>query len=295
MLNNKYKLGLTGFLSSALMACGGGGGSNQQALTPNPLPEDIQWQLSWSDEFNDSQLDLSKWTFDMGNGFMLNDQYISGWGNNELQAYTNNAANVRLNGSGQLIIQALVENSSDQYGNYNYSSARLKTQGLFAQAYGRFEARIKLPVGQGLWPAFWLMPQDNVYGTWAASGEIDIMEARGSNPSQVNGTIHYGAQWPNNTYSERHYLFTDSDISEFHVYRIDWTPQGIYWYVDDQLYANQSSWYTQNQAFPAPFDQDFYIIMNLAVGGNYDGNPQSNQIFPAQMEVDYIRVYEALN
>ncbi|MGY5450268.1 glycoside hydrolase family 16 protein [Agarivorans sp. MS3-6] len=253
----------------------------------------VKWQLTWSDEFEGKQLDLNKWAFDIGNGFILNGQYISGWGNRELQAYTNHSRNVGLNGQGQLVIQARVESSSDSYGNYRYSSARLKTQGLFAQRFGRFEARIKLPTGQGLWPAFWLMPQDNVYGTWAASGEIDIMEARGSAPSQINGTIHYGAQWPNNTYSERHHIFSNSDISEFHVYRIDWSPQGISWYVDEQLYATQSSWFTQGQAFPAPFDQHFYLIINLAVGGNYDGNPISDRIFPAQMEVDYLRVYQA--
>ena len=181
---------------------------------------------------------------------------------------------------------------------YSYTSARLKTKGLFSPTYGKFEARIKLPIGKGLWPAFWMLPKDEVYGSWAASGEIDIMEARGSDPTSVSGAIHYGGQWPNNVYTVNRYGFPMGEsTNEFHVYAVEWEPGEIRWYVDDRHYATQNEWYSyspnqQNpNPFPAPFDQDFYLLLNSAIGGNYDGNPDSHTTFPQSMKVDYVRVY----
>lgn len=281
-------------LAVILTACGSSGGNGSASSNAVNLdPAAMNWELVWSDEFTDAELDSSKWTFDLGNGFTINGDYISGWGNNELQYYTANADNISVIEPGQLQIQALVETTSDAGNVFDYSSARIKTQGLYMPRFGRVEARIKLPLGQGLWPAFWMMPQDNVYGTWAASGEIDIMEARGSNPAEVHGTIHYGSQWPNNTYTSNSYTFREGDINDYHVYRVDWLPGKIVWYVDDEIYATQTNWYTTDADFPAPFDQHFYLILNLAVGGHYDGDPQSDAIFPAQMLVDYVRVYDA--
>jgi beta-glucanase (GH16 family) len=181
-----------------------------------------------------------------------------------------------------------------------YTSARLKTKGLFSRTYGRFEIRAKLPAGKGLWPAIWMLPEDNKYGAWAASGEIDIMEAKGSNPNAVSGTIHYGSVWPGNTYTEGKFEFpAGSTIEDFHVYALEWEPEAIRWYVDGELYQTQTKWYSGSMVktkdsppSPAPFDQPFHLLINLAVGGNFDGDPIDDVKFPAVMEVDYVRVFE---
>lgn len=240
--------------------------------------------LVWSDEFDAAVLDPETWFFEEGDG----SQYgIPGWGNNELQWYLPDSA---LIDNGKLVITARKEVSNDR----NYTSARINTRDRFAFRYGRIEARIQLPGGQGIWPAFWMLPQDNVYGGWAASGEIDIMEAvnlgeAGSN--LVHGTIHYGGEWPGNTYSGNEYVVPANATENFHVYAIEWDPTEIRWYVDDVLYSMQNNWSSSAAAFPAPFDQHFHILFNVAVGGNWPGEPNSNTVFPVTMEVDYVRVY----
>ncbi len=240
--------------------------------------------LVWSDEFEGPQLDPERWFFETGDG----SQYgIPGWGNNELQWYEPNSAQLR---NGLLVITAREESRNG----FAYTSARINTRDRFAFRYGRIEARIRLPGGQGLWPAFWLLPQDNVYGTWAASGEIDIMEAinldvNGAN--SVTGTLHYGAQWPGNVFSGSEYLVPTSATAEFHEYALEWDATEMRWYVDDVLYAVQNSWYTTGAPFPAPFDQYFYVLFNVAVGGNYPGAPNAGTVFPVTLEVDYVRVY----
>jgi beta-glucanase (GH16 family) len=170
----------------------------------------------------------------------------------------------------------------------------LKTLGLFSQTYGRFEFRAKLPQGQGYWPALWMMPVNSVYGAWAASGEIDVMENNGSNPTTVLGTIHYGGTSPNQARSPGPaYTFPAGDsVTNFHVYALEWTSNAINWYVDGQLYETQTYWWSSGGPYPAPFDQPFYLIVNLAVGGNFVGNPSANTVFPGVMQVDYVRVYE---
>ncbi|XEC95405.1 glycoside hydrolase family 16 protein [Paenibacillus tarimensis] len=254
------------------------------------------WKLIWSDEFDQDQLDRTKWTFDIGNGFTDgNGNYVSGWGNNELEYYTGREDNARVK-DGKLIITAVRE----RFEGFDYTSARLKTKGLFSTTYGRFEFRAKLPAGKGLWPALWLLPEDDKYGGWAASGEIDVMEAKGSIPGMVSGAIHFGGSWPNNTYKDGRYTFPEgTTIEDDHVYALEWEPGAIHWYVDGELVQTQTEWYSrgnqedggESPPFPAPFDQPFYMLMNLAVGGNFDGAPDENTVFPARMEVDYVRVY----
>ena len=240
--------------------------------------------LVWSDEFDASQLDPEAWFFETGDG----SQYgIPGWGNNELQWYLPD--NARLE-NGKLVITAKAEPSNG----YAYTSARINTRDRFAFRYGRIEASIKLPAGQGLWPAFWMLPQDSVYGTWAASGEIDIVEAVNADASggdRIYGTIHYGGQWPNNLMSGNHYDVATSITDEFHEYALEWDTSEIRWYVDDILYSTQDLWSTTAAAFPAPFDEPFHILLNVAVGGNFPGSPDGSTVFPTEMEVDYVRVY----
>ncbi len=268
------------------------GSSNQNINNPvlteaNNLPVSPgdSLQLVWSDEFNAAALDPETWFFETGDG----SQYgIPGWGNNELQWYLPDSAELQ---GGNLVITAREEFA----GGKNYTSARLNTKDRFALRYGRIEARIRLPGGQGIWPAFWMLPQDDIYGTWAASGEIDIMEAinlGGTGGNEVHGTIHYGGQWPNNVFTGDAYVVPTNATTEFHTYALEWDPTELRWYVDDVLYAAQNSWNTSGASFPAPFDQQFYIVLNVAVGGNWPGPPSSSTAFPVTMEVDYVRVYE---
>jgi beta-glucanase (GH16 family) len=245
------------------------------------------WRLVWSDEFNGNSVNTNHWGFDVGNGG-------NGWGNRELEFYTSRPENVFVR-HGLLHIVARRE----FYHDFNYTSARLKTRGRFCQKYGRFEFRARLPQGKGYWPAFWLMPEHEVYGGWAASGEIDVMENKGDNPRNVLGTIHYGGPSPRNTHSHGpSYNFPPGDsVANFHIYAVEWTKRAIRWFVDDHLYETQTAWWSAStpklrNPYPAPFNQPFFIIMNLAVGGNFDGNPTDATIFPGEIQVDYVRVYE---
>ena len=191
---------------------------------------------------------------------------------------------------GMLVITARAEAQSGK----NHTSARINTRDRFAFRYGRIEARMRLPGGQGLWPAFWLLPQDNVYGSWAASGEIDVMEAvniGASGGNTVYGTIHYGGMAPANVFSGDEYLVASDAATDFHDYALEWDTTEMRWYVDDVLFGTQNSWSTVSASFPAPFDQSFYILLNVAVGGNFPGAPDSSTVFPVTMEVDYVRVY----
>jgi beta-glucanase (GH16 family) len=247
------------------------------------------WQLQWSDDFDGSSLSTTNWIFDNGNG-------NGGWGNHELECYTSRTQNVYV-ASGMLHIVARKEN----YDGQQYTSAKLKTRGLFSQKYGRFEFYAKLPQGKGYWPAIWMMPESAVYGRWAASGEIDVMENRGSDPEKVFGTLHFGGMSPHNTQSHGPaFNFPAGDsANNFHLYAIEWTTNAISWYVDDHLYERQTNWWSssnpsdskEHNPYPAPFDQPFYIIMNLAVGGNFGGNPDDATIFPGEMQIKYVRAY----
>jgi beta-glucanase (GH16 family) len=241
------------------------------------------WQVVWSDEFDGASVDTNKWTYDIGNG-------SGGWGNNELEYYTSRATNVYVANS---LLHIVARKEVPQYLGFDYTSAKLKTLGRFSKKYGRFEFRARLPQGQGYWPALWMMPRDSVYGGWAASGEIDVMENRGSTPTITGGTIHYGGSWPNNVYTGNSYVFPGGGVAtDFHNYMLEWGTNSMKWYVDGVLYQTQTSWYSTGNPYPAPFDQPFYLIMNLAVGGNYGGNPDGTTVFPGEMQVDYVRVYD---
>lgn len=291
------------FLSAMIILPGlsfAGTRSNQEKEHAELKQNKSEWSLVWSDEFNGSEIDRSKWTFDIGNWIKDKDGngITPGWGNNEKEYYTDSDENAFID-DGKLVIKAKKEQVSDQFGTYEYTSAKLKTKGLFSKKYGRYEIKAKLPVGKGLWPAIWMLPEEDKYGTWAASGEIDIMEAWGSRPNTVSGTIHYGEGWPNNKYIGKEFELPENrGIDSWHTYALEWEPGELRWYVDGKLYQTQNKWYSKgmdnaaNYSYPAPFDQEFYLIMNLAVGGWFDGDPDETTEFPKQMEVDYVRVYD---
>lgn len=270
-----------------------------EEYTDNPDRTAEGLELVWSDEFDGSALDTSKWAYQYGTG----SQYgLDGWGNSELQYYTDRPENVRVE-DGRLVLTAIKEETP--YEGMQYTSGRIRTvtdggETLFATTYGRVEARIKMPTGEGIWPAFWMLPvDDTIYGGWAASGEIDIMEARGRLPGQVGGTLHYGKVWPNNTYKGEDFLFPEgTDISDYHVYSLEWEPGVMRWYVDDECFYTLDKWFSQGKAcgtdytYPAPYDVPFYILLNLAVGGTFDPDADiSNAEYPAEMWVDFVRVY----
>ena len=242
--------------------------------------------LVWSDEFNGSRLDPTVWFFETGDGSQYGAD-LTGWGNNELQWYLPDNAELR---DGKLRITARRETANG----YNFTSARINTRDRFAFRYGRIEASIKLPAGQGIWPAFWLLPQDSPYGRWAASGEIDIVEAvnlDGTGGNRIFGTIHYGGEFPANLSTEARYTPSTDVTEEFHTYALEWDATEMRWYVNDTLFAVQNSWSSTAAPFPAPFDQSFYILFNVAVGGNFPGAPSGATQLPVTMEVDWVRVY----
>lgn len=252
------------------------------------------WKLVWNDEFNGKKIDETKWGFQLGTG----SQYgLEGWGNNELQYYTKENASVK---KGNLVIEARKESK----GGMAYTSSRIRTmtedeQILYAPTFGRIEARIQVPAGNGIWPAFWMLPAVDKYGVWAASGEIDIMEIKGRLPNRAYGTVHFGQAWPGNKNTGSMYKFPDeNDARTFHEYALEWEPGALRWYVDDNLFYETSSFYALDSEgnefeYPAPFDVPFYIVLNLAVGGAFDDyRTPSDYEVPAQMLVDYVRVYE---
>lgn len=270
-----------------------------------------EWKLVFSDEFDGAEIDKKKWDLDLGNGFFNyeSNTWVSGWGNDELQYYTREPDNAFVK-DGMLHLKAIKES----YQRCGYTSAKIKTRkrdgsALFAQKYGKFEFRAKLPTGKGIWPAIWMLPQDEKYGGWAASGEIDILEAKGHEPNKVLGTLHFGSGWPGNASAGKTLTLPDKEtIAEFHVYALEWEPGRMRWAVDGKVYQEQSFWWSSSKrdkgksarpaserdlnAWPAPFDQPFYIIMNLAVGSRFPGNPDKSTAFPAEMLVDYVRVYD---
>ncbi len=251
--------------------------------TASPDTAEIEgWTLVWRDEFDGDTIDLTRW------GHEVN---ADGGGNNELQYYTDRPTNSRVE-DGTLILEAHQETYTADGATRFYTSARLRTLGLGDWTYGRFEARLKTPVGQGLWPAFWMLPTDWAYGGWAASGEIDVMELLGHQPETVHGSLHYGGPWPDNTYASDHWTLAESFAEDFHTFAVEWEPGEIRWYVDGTHTQTRTSWYSTAGAYPAPFDQRFHILLNVAVGGDWPGSPDETTVFPQQMVVDYVRVYD---
>ena len=271
-------------LAIVVPACGGSG----DGTTPppvNPPPPTGQWTVVWSDEFdatNGSAPSSSNWVLETGGG---------GWGNNELETYTNRTDNASIQ-DGNLVILAKKEPFTGTDGiAREYTSARMKTQGKVSWKYGKMEARIKIPYGQGIWPAFWMLGDDiNTVG-WPGSGEIDIMENIGKEPSTVHGTIHGPGYSGANAIGKAYSISSGAFSDDYHVFAIEWEPNVIRWYVDGTLYStltpanlpSGSRWV---------YDHNFFIILNLAVGGGWPGNPDSTTAFRQQMLVDYVRVYQ---
>ncbi|MGW6501194.1 RICIN domain-containing protein [Nonomuraea angiospora] len=243
--------------------------------------------LVWSDEFNGaagSAVDQSKWRFDIGG---------SGWGNNEQQYYTDSTRNAAMDGAGNLVITARRENPAGyqcHYGTCQYTSARLLTAATFTRAYGRFEARMKLPRGQGIWPAFWMLGDNIGQVGWPGSGEIDIMENIGREPSTVHGTIH-GPGYSGSGGIGAPYSIGGVFADAFHTFAVDWSPNLIIWYVDGVEYQRRTPADLGGNRWV--FDHPFFMIMNVAVGGYWPGYPDGTTTFPQTMSVDYVRVYAA--
>lgn len=272
---------LASLLTLVLLAGCSGGSSTPKAATPPPSGA---WVLSWSDEFNGvngSAPDPTKWAFEQGG---------NGWGNGELETYTNRPQNAQIQ-DGNLVITALKETYTGADSNTrDYTSARLKTQGLFAQSGGKFEARIKIPYGQGLWPAFWLLGSDIGTNSWPTCGEIDIMENVGKYANTVYGTIHGPGYSGGNGIGSSSSLPTGKFADDFHVYGVEWEGTQIRFYLDGILQYTRSA-----SDIPAGsvwvFDHPFFIILNVAVGGGWPGSPDGSTVFPQKMLVDYVRVY----
>ncbi len=239
------------------------------------------YTLAWSDEFNGTALNTSAWSFDNGDGCPGN----CGWGNNELEYYTGRPENLFFQ-DGKMIIEARKENFSGK----NYTSAKILTRGKKVFKFGRIDMRAKLPIGKGIWPAFWMMPQNSVYGGWPKSGEIDIMEMIGHQPSTSYGTLHFGPG-PGSTQLGRNYVLPSGKFNdEFHVFSLEWKQDQIKWLIDGTVFSSYSiSDFGSNNY---PFNEDFFLILNLAVGGNWPGNPDAGTYLPQWFIVDYIRVYQ---
>lgn len=275
---------------------------------------DPKWELVWSDEFDGETIDDSKWNREVD---------CWGGGNEERQCYTDSAENAYVR-DGKLFITAIKKNttgpafpphlrkdlaSRDARASKPYSSARLNTEHKGNWRFGRIEVRAKLPQGQGTWPAIWMLPQNDLYGTWAASGEIDILEAvnlgvtdcKDCEPGGENtilGTLHFGGEWPKNKHSSTEISYPPV-LDGFHDYAIEWRRGEIAWFVDGKEYARKTAkdWFTTGSDNPnAPFDQRFYLILNVAIGGNLAESRGTKGVdkngFPKAMEVDWVRVYE---
>jgi beta-glucanase (GH16 family) len=272
------------FFLLGIVGCGGGQSavppsptSPPTAVPPTPTPEWVRegWELVWEDEFEGQAVNPENWTFDLGRG-------DGGWGNRELQWYTERPENVRLE-DGILIIEA----HQEEFIRSDYTSARMKTEDLHQWTYGRFEARIQIPTGQGIWSAFWMLGTGP--GSWPNLGEIDILENVGHEAYTIHNTVH-GPGYSGGNGVGSPVTLGDAPFSDnFHIYAVEWEPDAIRWYVDDQL-----SFAITPDSLPGEwvYDHDFFIIINLAVGGNWPGAPDESTTFPQQLRVDYVRVYQ---
>lgn len=259
------------------------------APQPTPLPELPGWTLIWQDEFDGragTLPDPERWGYDLGG---------DGWGNMEHQYYTGEKANAALDGKGALVITAskIADPAKSGlecwYGPCFYTSARLLTKGKFEFTYGRVEARLKIPYGQGMWPAFWMLGNNIDQVSWPQCGEIDIMENIGKEPFIIHGTVH-GPGYSGSGGVGKPFVLKDGNFADdFHVYAVEWEPQEIRWYVDGQQYFTVTPADVNGEWV---FDHPFFLILNVAVGGRWPGYPDMNTVFPQTMQVDYVRVYQ---
>ncbi len=248
--------------------------------------KEYNWELVWQDEFNaiaaDSLPDPNNWTYDIGGG---------GWGNNEWQTYTQSKSNVKIDevdGIGCLKIIAREDGST-------FTSARIKTKGLFEQAYGRFEARIKMPWGPGMWPAFWLLGANIDTAPWPECGEIDIVEYKGQEPDRIHGTIHGPGLFSGKAVTQTYGLENARFDTDYHLFAVEWREGVIDFYVDHTIYQRITRSEVESQGGTWVYDHPFYIILNLAVAGNFVGNSVVGTVFPQTLYVDYVRVYKEVN
>ncbi|MBE2198619.1 MAG: glycoside hydrolase family 16 protein [Anaerolinea sp.] len=263
-----------------LAACSNGMADSPATAVPQPTPSPIGyrdgWDLVWHDEFDGPEIDAANWTHEIGG---------HGWGNGENQYYTDAADNAFIE-DGKLVIQALEQNILGK----RFTSARLITKGKVEVTYGRIEARIQIPTGQGIWPAFWMLGNDIDQVSWPYCGEIDIMENIGSEPGIIHGTLHGPGYSGGNGVGKSYTLPNGRPFADdFHVYAIEWKPAAIRWYVDDMLYNTVTA-----DDLPGAwvYDHPFFILLNVAVGGRWPGPPDNTTVFPQRMTVDYVRVYE---
>ena len=281
-------------MAAAISVSAASAGASTIAAPAVAAPSGLQWNSTFSDSFSNAS-SLNGWTYDLGNN--------NGWGNGESENYTNSSNNVNVSG-GNLNIQAI--GAATGSGTY-YTSGRITTQNLFSQTYGLFQFSAQLPAGAGLWPAIWMMPTNSVYGGWPQSGEIDVMESHGSDTNQVQGSLHSGPNsGSNNTQTQVYSLPNNGSTTSWHTYDLQWEPMTnasggtqvqLNWYVDGNLYETQTGGWTVPSTAPAgdtnaPFDQSFYIIMNLAVGGSYT-NYQTPGVGTYDMKVGYVSAYQA--
>lgn len=274
-------------LVSVMASCGnaGGGGKMENQMNQEDVPEYEGYTLLWNDEFNGDSLNMDIWNYE---------PHEPGWTNNELQEYTTSTDNVFVE-DGRLVIKAL--KTTDENGGDYYTSGKVTTQNKQDFMYGKVVVSAKVPEGQGLWPAIWMMPTDeSYYGQWPKCGEIDIMEVLGNQTDTAYGTIHYGE--PHAEQQGTYVLDNGTFADEFHEYSVEWEPGEMRFYIDGNLYHTVNDWFTavsgeDEKPYPAPFDQTFFVQLNLAVGGNWPGNPDETTDFEnAEFEVDYVRVYQ---
>ncbi|MBD1397873.1 glycoside hydrolase family 16 protein [Pontibacter sp. JH31] len=270
--------------SFAFSSCKNGAEESQPYISQPKAPQDLNWQFEsapvWADEFDyTGQPNPDKWGYDIGG---------TGWGNNELQFYTNKASNASV-ANGILKITARRENTEGK----EYSSARLVTKNKGDFLYGRFEIKAKLPTGLGTWPAIWMLPTDWAYGGWPRSGEIDIMEHVGYDQNNVHITVHTEAYNHSKNTQKGKSKIIETASTAFHLYRVDWTPYAIRGYIDDLPvfeFINEGKGINE-----WPFDKRFHLLLNIAVGGNWGGAKGVDpSVFPQTMEVDYVRVYKMI-
>jgi len=272
LIINKIFTVISSFIMLLLIGC--------KKEAKQTLPE-RSWELVWSDDFagaSGNAPDNTKWSLDIGTG-------TKGWGNDELQYYTNRSSNIQLDGSGKLVITARSESFSGAY----FTSARIKTKGKFSQVYGRFEARIKTPTGPGLWPAFWMLGANIDTKPWPQCGEIDIMEQRGQQPAITHGTLHGPGYSGGNSIGKAYALTNGRFDTDYHIYAVEWGENYIDFFVDNFLFQRLTPDDVTGQWV---YNQPFYLLLNVAVGGNFVGFPTSGTPFPQSMYVDYVKVYK---
>jgi|LGOV01.1.fsa_nt_gb beta-glucanase (GH16 family) len=250
--------------------------SNEDYITPISYEG---WKLAWGDEFDGDEINKNWWTHEIGNG-------SNGWGNNEIEYYTDAKENSRIE-NGKLIIEA----RDDSWNGHKFTSARMITKDKKSFNYSRIDIRAKIPFGQGIWPAIWMLGDNIDQVSWPACGEIDIMELIGNHPSTSHATVHFGTDFSSHKYSGDSYIISNEIFNDrFHVFSVIREANIMWFFVDDILIYEFSSNDTQGMSYP--FNQDFFLILNVAIGGNWPGDPDGTTQFPQQMMVDYIRVFE---